>query len=79
MTHKPNYGYRAQEPCESGGGRPGLPVPNSPCGLCGRKATSKRMKGDVVAKVGKDIVDEGTAFVLCCIGVCCSYCRCVVL
>ena len=29
---------RAQELCESrGGGRPGLPVPNSPYGLCGRK------------------------------------------
>ena len=25
--------------CESGGGRPGLPVPNSPKALCGRKAT----------------------------------------
>ena len=26
--------------CESRGGRPGLPVPNSPAyGLCGRKAT----------------------------------------
>ena len=24
---------------ESGGGRPGLPVPNSPCGPCGRKTT----------------------------------------
>ena len=30
---------RAQELCESGGGRPGLPVPNSPHGPCGRKAT----------------------------------------
>ena len=30
---------RAQELCESRGGRPGLPVPNSPNGLCGRKAT----------------------------------------
>ena len=29
----------AQDLCESGGGRPGLPVPNSPYGLCGRKAT----------------------------------------
>ena len=29
---------RAQELCESRGGRPGLPVPNSPYGLCGRKA-----------------------------------------
>ena len=27
-----------QELCESGGGRPGPPVPNSPYGLCGRKA-----------------------------------------
>ena len=25
--------------CESRGGRPGLSVPNSPYGLCGRKAT----------------------------------------
>ena len=30
---------RAQEPCESRGGRPGRPVPNKPCGLCGRKTT----------------------------------------
>ena len=30
---------RAQKLCESRGGRPGLPVTNSPCGLCGRKAT----------------------------------------
>ena len=30
---------RGQELCESRGGHPGLPVPNSPYGLCGRKAT----------------------------------------
>ena len=30
---------RAQELCESRGGRPGLPVSNSPYGLCGREAT----------------------------------------
>ena len=30
---------RAQELCESGGGRPGLPANNIPYGLCGRKAT----------------------------------------
>ena len=30
---------RAQELCESRGGLPGFPVPNSPYGLCGRKAT----------------------------------------
>ena len=30
---------QSSELCESGGGRPGLPVPNSPYGLCGRKAT----------------------------------------
>ena len=31
--------YRAQELREDRGGRPGLPVPNRPYGLCGRKAT----------------------------------------
>ena len=31
--------HRAQKLCERRGGRPGLPVPNSPYGLCGRKAT----------------------------------------
>ena len=30
---------RALELCESGGGRPRLPFPNSPHGLCGRNAT----------------------------------------
>ena len=30
---------RTQELCEGRGGRPGLPVPNSPYGLYGRKAT----------------------------------------
>ena len=30
---------RAQQLCESRGGRPGLPVPDTPCGLCGSKAT----------------------------------------
>ena len=33
--------FRAQELCESRGGRPGLPVPNSSYDLCGRKATLK--------------------------------------
>ena len=35
----PYFSLRAQELCESRGDRPGLPVPNSPYGLCGRKAT----------------------------------------
>ena len=30
---------KAQDLCESRGGRSGLPVPNSPYDLCGRKAT----------------------------------------
>ena len=30
---------RVRQPCECRGGRPGLPVPNSPYGLCGHKAT----------------------------------------
>ena len=33
---------RAQELCESPGGRPGLPVPNKPYAFCGRKAPSKK-------------------------------------
>ena len=34
-----SYCYRAQELCKSQGGRLGLPIPDSPYGLCGRKAT----------------------------------------
>ena len=41
MWGKPEFKVRAQEPTESGGGRAGLPVPDSPYGLCGRKVTSK--------------------------------------
>ena len=33
---------RAQEVCESRGGRPGLPVPNKPYGCCWRKEPWKR-------------------------------------
>ena len=33
---------RAQELCESRGGRPGLPVPNSLYGLCEHNATLKK-------------------------------------
>ena len=33
------YTYRTQELCEIRGGRPGLAVPDSPYGLCGRNAT----------------------------------------
>ena len=37
--------FRAQELCEGRGGRPGLPVPNSPYGLCGHKATLNQSQG----------------------------------
>ena len=36
--------FRAQQLCENRGGRPGLPVPNSPYCLCGSKATLKRKR-----------------------------------
>ena len=36
---KKAFWFRAQELCESGGGHPGLPVPNGHYGLCGRKTT----------------------------------------
>ena len=45
---KKKSGARAQELCESRGGRPGLPVPNSPYGLCGRKATLNSHSSRVV-------------------------------
>ena len=34
----------SSELCESRGERPGIPVPSSPCGLCGHKATLKKKK-----------------------------------
>ena len=37
---------RALEVYESRGSRPGLPVPNSPYGLCGRKATFEEEEED---------------------------------
>ena len=37
---------QTQELCESRGSRPGLPVANSPYGLCGRKATLNRTETD---------------------------------
>ena len=38
---------RALELCESRGGRPGLRVPNSPYGVCGRKATLSCVRVEV--------------------------------
>ena len=37
--HHQHCNLRGQELWESRGGRPGFPVPNSPYGPCGRKAT----------------------------------------
>ena len=39
--------FRAQEVCESRGGRPGHPAPNGPYGLCGRKATLEKEDGEI--------------------------------
>ena len=47
--------------CESRGGRPGLPVPNSPYGLCGHKATmstSEESHHNVVHLPGKLADDD---------------------
>ena len=43
---------RAQELCESRDGRQGLPVPNSPYGLCGRKETLKNRPQEVCESRG---------------------------
>ena len=42
---------RAMELCGSRGGRPGLSVPNSPYGLCGRKATFEEKEEDTHVRV----------------------------
>ena len=39
MDENLEFSHRIQELCESRGARPGLPVPNSPYGLYGRKTT----------------------------------------
>ena len=49
-TLQPTRCTRAQELCESRGGCPGLPVPNSPYSLCGRKAT---LKDEILSFVGR--------------------------
>ena len=38
--------------CESRGGRPGLPVPKSPYGLCGREATLKNRAQELCESPG---------------------------
>ena len=43
---------RAQELCESRGGRPGLPVLDKPHGFCGRKATLNQSS---LCRLGKRI------------------------
>ena len=44
---------RSSELCESRGGRPGLPNPNSPYGLCGRKAASNLSWGSFGLWIGE--------------------------
>ena len=42
--------HTAQELCERRGGRPGLPVTNSPYGLCRRKATLNSLKAQMLCE-----------------------------
>ena len=44
---------------KSGGGRPGLPVPNSPYGLCGRKATLK-LQNSILSRVKVEVAVLGS-------------------
>ena len=46
-------GVRAQKLCESRGGRPGLPVPDNPYGLYGRKAAFKEENEDTNIRAQK--------------------------
>ena len=52
--------HRAQELCESRGGRPGLPVPKNPDGFCGRKATLKRVCSQLRSCVNIEVVVLGS-------------------
>ena len=45
------------ELCERRGGHPGLPVPNSPYGLCGRKAA---LNERTASHVGRDTIGQRT-------------------
>ena len=47
---RPSRRVRGQELCQSGGGRPRLPVPNKPDDVCGRKAPSKKKTEREAAK-----------------------------
>ena len=47
--------------CESGGGRPGLPVPNSPCGPCGRNATLNERTPRYFSRLTGGLEGEETA------------------
>ena len=58
----PGLGVRAQELCESFGGRPGLPVRNRPYGLCRRKAT---LKLDLVQTAWSHKIRNGDSPVSC--------------
>ena len=53
---------QAQVLCESRGGRPGLPVPNSPYGLFGRKSTFVKLRCCV--KVEVDVLGSPSLIVL---------------
>ena len=60
---------RAQGLCESRGGRPELPVPNSPYGLCGRRTEITRTRtplvtsGAVSVKVGVAVLGSPSLIV----------------
>ena len=61
------YHLGAQGLCESRGGRPGIPAPNSPCGLCGREATIEQritigwplLAGEGGMEAGAAILQQG--------------------
>ena len=61
---------RAQELCESGGGRPGLPLPNSPYGFCGRKATLNMIPSNELGGQSRVVIfplNSSPALAVCCL------------
>ena len=60
LTSSSSQLFRAQELCERAGGRTGLPVPNSPYGLCGRKVTLNSNVPELWSCVKVEVDDLGS-------------------
>ena len=59
LKKKTNTEIRAQEQCESRGGRPGLPAPDRHYGLCGRKKQHLKKKTNTEIRAQEQCESRG--------------------